>query len=41
MLDGKSNMDLIAVTLKYEGGQHVHVLENITYSRKKGHYQIN
>jgi hypothetical protein len=29
-------MDLIAVTLKYEGGQHVHVWEIITLFEEEG-----
>jgi hypothetical protein len=29
-------MDLIAATLKYEGGQHVHVWENITLFEEEG-----
>jgi hypothetical protein len=29
-------MDLIAVAWKYEGGQHVHVWENITLFEEEG-----
>lgn len=36
ILNGKSYMDLIAATLKYEGGQHVHVWENITIFEEEG-----
>jgi hypothetical protein len=35
VLEGESFMDLIAASIKEEGGQHIHGWENITLSKEQ------